>query len=92
MAQQHALHVERTAERAFMLSDRVKLSSAEARVEGIVGGSVGVFASACLLSARFAPSEWRQGHSRNLPLSRHSSKYSLSRHAGGNPDPLILDP
>jgi hypothetical protein len=35
--------VERTAEKAFMLSDRVELSSAEARVEGIVGGSVGVF-------------------------------------------------
>ena len=26
-----------------MLSDRVQLSSAEARVEGIVGGSAGVF-------------------------------------------------
>ena len=42
MAQQHALHVEKTAEKAFMLSGRVQLSSAEARVEGIVGGSVGV--------------------------------------------------
>ena len=42
-AQRHAHHVERTAEKAFMLSDRVELSSAEARVEGIVGGSVGVF-------------------------------------------------
>ena len=46
MAQRHALHVERTAEKAFMLSDRVQLSSAEAReearVEEIVGGSVGV--------------------------------------------------
>ena len=35
--------VERTAEKAFMLSDRVQLSSAEARVEEIKGGSVGVF-------------------------------------------------
>ena len=43
MAQRHALHVERTAKKAFMLSDRVELSSAEARVEEIVGGSVGVF-------------------------------------------------
>ena len=43
MAQRHALHGERTAEKAFMLSDRVELSSAEARAEGIVGGSVGVF-------------------------------------------------
>ena len=43
MAQRHALHVERTAEKAVMLSDRVQLSSAEARVKGIVGGSVGVF-------------------------------------------------
>ena len=34
--------VERTAERALMLLDRVKLSSAKARVEGIKGGSVGV--------------------------------------------------
>ena len=34
--------IERTAEKAFMLSDRIKLSSAEAHVEGIVGGSVGV--------------------------------------------------
>ena len=41
MAQRHALQVERTAEKAFMLSDRVELSSAEVRVEGIVGGSVG---------------------------------------------------
>ena len=43
MAQPHALHVEETAEKAFMLSDRVLLSSAEAREEGIMGGSVGVF-------------------------------------------------
>ncbi len=35
--------VERTAEKAFLLSDRVELSSAEARVEEIVGGSLGVF-------------------------------------------------
>jgi len=42
MAQRHALHVERTAEKASILSDRVWLSSAEARVEGRVGGSVGV--------------------------------------------------
>ena len=42
MAQRHALHVKRTAKKAFMLSDRVQLSSAEARVEGIMGGSVGV--------------------------------------------------
>ena len=42
IAQRHALHVERTAEKAFMLSGRVKLSSAEARVEEIEGGSVGV--------------------------------------------------
>ena len=34
--------VERTAEKAFMLSDRVELSSAEARVEEIKGDSVGV--------------------------------------------------
>ena len=37
--------VKRTAEKAFMLSDRVSLSSAEARVEYMVGGSVGVFDS-----------------------------------------------
>ena len=43
IAQRHALHVERTAEKAVMLSDRVELSSAEARVEEIQGGSVGVF-------------------------------------------------
>ena len=36
-AQRHALHVERTAEKAFMLSDRDQLSSAEARVEEIKG-------------------------------------------------------
>ena len=34
--------VERTAEKAFLLSDRVSLSSAEAREEGIQGGSLGV--------------------------------------------------
>ena len=34
--------VERTAEKAFMLSDRVWLSSAEARVEKIKGRFVGV--------------------------------------------------
>ena len=34
--------VKRTAGKAFMLSDRVKLSSAEARAEEIKGGSVGV--------------------------------------------------
>ena len=34
MAQRHAVHVERTAEKVFMLSDRVLLSSVEARVEG----------------------------------------------------------
>ena len=41
MAQRHALHAERTAKKAFMLSGRVQLSSAEARVVGIVGGAVG---------------------------------------------------
>ena len=35
--------VEWTAEKAFMLSDRVKLSSAEARVKKIKSGSVEVF-------------------------------------------------
>jgi hypothetical protein len=35
--------VERTAEKACLLSDRVSLSSAEAREEGIQGGSLGVF-------------------------------------------------
>ena len=35
--------VERTADKASSLSDRVQLSCAEGRVEGIVGGSVGVF-------------------------------------------------
>ena len=40
MAQRPA--VEKTAEKAFLLPDRVQLSSAEARVEGIVGDSVGV--------------------------------------------------
>ena len=35
--------VKRTAEKAFLLSDRVELSSAEAREEGIQGGSLGVF-------------------------------------------------
>ena len=34
--------VERTAEKGFLLSGRVWLSSTEARVEGIKGGSVGV--------------------------------------------------
>ena len=34
--------VERTAEKAFLLSDRVSLFSAEAREEGIKGGSIGV--------------------------------------------------
>ena len=34
--------VERTADKAFLLSDRVYLSSAEVRAEGTVGGSVGV--------------------------------------------------
>ena len=34
--------VERTAEKAFMLSDRVQLSSAETRVKEKVDGSVGV--------------------------------------------------
>ena len=43
IAQRHALHVERTAEKAVMLSDCVELSSAEARVEEIKGGSVGMF-------------------------------------------------
>ena len=38
MAQRHALHVERTAEKALILSDRVELSSAEAREEEIKGG------------------------------------------------------
>jgi len=38
IAQRHALHVERTAKKASMLSDRVYLSSAEARVEEIKGG------------------------------------------------------
>jgi hypothetical protein len=40
ITQRHGLHIERTAEKAFMLSDRVQLSSAEARVEEIKGGSV----------------------------------------------------
>jgi hypothetical protein len=35
--------VEGTAEKAFLLSDRVDLSSAEAREEGIQGGTLGVF-------------------------------------------------
>ena len=35
--------VERTARKEKMLSDRVWLPSAEARVEGIKGGSAGVF-------------------------------------------------
>ena len=35
IAQPHALHVERTAEKAFMLSDRIQPSSAEALVEEI---------------------------------------------------------
>ena len=35
--------VERTSDKASLLSDRTELSPAEARVEGIVGGSVGVF-------------------------------------------------
>ena len=35
--------VERTAKKACLLLDRVSLSSAEAREEGIQGGSVGVF-------------------------------------------------
>ena len=34
---------ERTADKAFLLADRVQLSSAEARVEETKGGSVGVF-------------------------------------------------
>jgi WD40 repeat protein len=34
--------VERTAEKAFLLSGRVKLSSVQARAEGIKGGSLGV--------------------------------------------------
>ena len=34
--------VERTAEKALLLSDRVQLSSAKTRVEGIQCGSVGV--------------------------------------------------
>ena len=34
--------VEKTAKKAFMLSNRVELSSAEARVEELKGGSVGV--------------------------------------------------
>jgi len=34
--------VEKTAEKVFMLSDRVELSSAEARVAEIKDGSVGV--------------------------------------------------
>ena len=34
--------VERTAKKPFLLSDRVQLSSAKARAEGIKGGSVGV--------------------------------------------------
>ena len=39
MAQRHALYVERAADKAVLLSDRVQLSRAEARIEGIVGGS-----------------------------------------------------
>ena len=35
--------IDRTADKAFLRSDRIQPSSAEARVEGIVGGSVGVF-------------------------------------------------
>ena len=42
MAQRHALPSKRTADKASLLSGRVGLSRAEARVEGIVGGSVGV--------------------------------------------------
>ena len=34
--------VEGTAEKAFLLSDRASLSSAEAREEGIQGGPLGV--------------------------------------------------
>ena len=45
IAQRHALHVERTAEKAVMLSDRVEFSSAEARVEEIKGGAVEVIES-----------------------------------------------
>ena len=35
--------VGRTAKKDFLLSDRVEFSSAEAREEGIKGGSLGVF-------------------------------------------------
>ena len=37
------LSVERTADKACLLSDRVELSSAEAREEGVQGGPLGVF-------------------------------------------------
>ena len=37
---------ERTAGKAFLLSDRVQLFSAETRAKGIKGGSVGVFEAA----------------------------------------------
>ena len=40
--------VQRTAGKAFLLSDRVLLSSAEAREEGIQGGPRGVFEAAQL--------------------------------------------
>ena len=43
IAHRHALHVERTADEALMLSNRVELSSADARVQEMKGGSVGVF-------------------------------------------------
>ena len=39
------LSVERTADKAFLLSDRVELSSAEARVEEIQGGYVALEAT-----------------------------------------------
>ena len=38
--------MERTADKAFLLWDRIQLSGAEARVEEIKGGSVGVFGAA----------------------------------------------
>ena len=61
IAQRHALHLERTAEKAVMLSDRVELSSAEARVEEIKGGSVGVFELSHPARARTHQAQVSQG-------------------------------
>jgi hypothetical protein len=45
--------VERTAQKAFLLPDRFELAGAEASVNGIVSGSVGVFE---IIQDRIAPS------------------------------------